>query len=61
MALSNGHQGVTEDLWGVSEYDEKLGEAVVKNVVTFPASCIMPPNGVHSIAWLKGGMKGAKC
>jgi len=61
MALSNGHQGVTEDMWGVSEYDEKLGETIVKNVVTFPASCIMPPNGVNSTEWLKGGMKGAKC
>jgi branched-chain amino acid transport system substrate-binding protein len=61
MALSKGHQGVTEDLWGISVWDEKRGEPVVKDVMVFPASCIMPPNGVNSVEWLKGGMKGAKC
>ena len=34
---------------------------VVKDVVVFQASCIMPPDGVDSIPWLEGGMKGAKC
>jgi hypothetical protein len=27
----------------------------------FQPECIMPPNGVDSVPWLKGGMKGAKC
>ena len=61
MALSNGHQAVTDDRWGVTVWDEKRGETVVKDVVIFPASCVMPPNGVNSVEWLKGGMKGAKC
>ena len=61
MALSNGHQAVTDDRWGVTVWDEKRGETVVKDVVVFPASCVMPPNGVNSVEWLKGGMKGAKC
>ena len=61
MALSHGHQAVTEDLWGVSVWSEKMGEPVVKDVITFPASCVMPPDGVKSVDWIKGGMKGAKC
>ena len=61
MALSHGHQAVTEDLWGVSVWSDKLGEPVVKDVMIFPASCIMPPDGVKSVDWIKGGMKGAKC
>ena len=61
MALSNGHQAVTDDLWGVTAWDEKKGEMVVKDVVVYPGECVMPPAGVGSIEWLKGGMKGAKC
>lgn len=61
MALSKGHQAVTDDLWGVTVWDEKRGETVLKDVIVFPASCIMPPEGVASIPWLEGGMKGAKC
>ena len=25
------------------------------------AECIMPPDGVSSVEWIKGGMKGAQC
>ena len=61
MALSKGHQAVTEDRWGITVWDEARGETVVKDVVIFPASCIMPPDGVNSVDWLEGGMQGAKC
>ncbi len=61
MALSNGHQAVTEDRWGVTAWDEARGEMVVKDVVVFQPECVMPPPGVKSVAWLEGGMKGAKC
>lgn len=61
MAMNKGHQALTEDRWGVTAWDSKRGEMVVKDVVTFPASCIMPPDGVKSVDWIKGGMKGAKC
>ncbi len=61
MGLSNGHQALTEDLWGITVWDDKRGEMVVKDVVAFKPECIMPPNGVDSVTWLKGGMKGAKC
>ena len=61
MALSNGHQGVTDDRWGVTVWDDQKGEMVVKDVAVFPPECVNPPDGVGSIEWLKGGMKGAKC
>ncbi|MDP6705364.1 MAG: ABC transporter substrate-binding protein [Alphaproteobacteria bacterium] len=61
MALSNGHQAITDDRWGVTVWDDKRGEMVLKDIEIFPARCVMPPAGVGSIEWLKGGMKGAKC
>ncbi len=61
MALSDGHQAVTEDRWGVTVWDEKKGEMVVKDVVVFQPDCVNPPDGVESVPWLEGGMKGAKC
>ena len=42
-------------------YDEKRGEPVVKDVISFSAECVNPPEGVNSVEWIKGGMKGAKC
>ncbi len=61
MALSNGHQAITEDRWGVTVWDEKKNEMVVKDVVVFEPECVNPPDGVESVPWLEGGMKGAKC
>lgn len=61
MALSNGHQAITDDLWGVTVWDSAKNEMVVKDVEVFRAECINPPEGVGSIEWLEGGMKGARC
>ena len=61
MARSNGHQGITDDRWGVTSWDEAKGEMIVKDVVIYPASCGNPPDGINSVEWIKGGMKGAKC
>ena len=61
MALSNGHQAVTEDRWGISAWDEEKGEMVVKDVVVFKGECVLPPEGTLSVPWLEGGMKGAQC
>lgn len=61
MALSKGHQAVTDDRWGVTKYDEKRKEVVMTDVVVFPPACVNPPDGKMSEEWLKGGMKGAKC
>jgi branched-chain amino acid transport system substrate-binding protein len=61
MARSHGHQAVTDDLWGVTVWDDKKGEMVVKDVVVYSGDCVLPPDGVDSVEWLEGGMKGAKC
>ena len=61
MALSNGHQAITEDRWGVTKWSDEKNEMVVKDVVIFKGTCVMPPAGVDSVEWLEGGMKGAKC
>ena len=26
-----------------------------------PASCVLPHDGIDSVDWINGGMKGAKC
>ncbi len=61
MALSDGHQAITEDRWGVTAWDEEKDEMVVKDVVVFKPDCVNPPDGIESVPWLEGGMQGAKC
>jgi branched-chain amino acid transport system substrate-binding protein len=61
MALGGGHQAITENGYGITKYDNDNGEAGVSGVKFFPAECVMPPEGVSSVDWIKGGMKGAKC
>ena len=61
MSLGGGHQAVTENGYGITKYDDDNGENVVTDVKFYPGSCIMPPEGVNSVDWIKGGMKGAKC
>lgn len=61
MALANGHQAITEHMYGVVKWDKDKGEPVMTDVMKFKGTCIMPPDGVKSVDWIKGGMKGAKC
>ena len=61
LALNNGHQGLTDHMWGISKYDPDTGLPVVTDVVLYKAECVMPPDGVGSVEWMKGGMKGAQC
>jgi branched-chain amino acid transport system substrate-binding protein len=61
MKLGDGHQAVTENGYGITKYDNENGENVVTDVKFYPASCVMPPEGVKSVDWINGGMKGAKC
>jgi len=61
MALNNGHQAITDHVYGLSGWDAEKGEPTVSEVIRFKATCIMPPDGVNSVDWIKGGMKGAKC
>ncbi len=61
MALGNGHQAVTEMAYGVTKWDDSIGEVTVVDVARYPASCVNPPEGVNSVDWIAGGMQGAKC
>ncbi len=61
MALGNGHQAITENGYGITKYNEETGEPELVDVKFFPAECVMPPEGVSSVDWIKGGMQGAKC
>ena len=61
MKLGGGHQAVTENGYGITKYDTAEGENVVTGVKFYPASCVLPPDGVTSVDWINGGMKGAKC
>lgn len=61
MALNHGHQAITDDIWGVTSWDKRRNEPVVENVVRFPATCIMPPDGVGSRDWLRDGLARISC
>jgi branched-chain amino acid transport system substrate-binding protein len=61
MALGGGHQAITENGYGITKYDEASGENIVTDVKFYPATCVLPPEGVESVDWIKGGMKGGKC
>ena len=61
LALGKGHQAITETAYGVSKYDKEAGRPTITDVVYFAAECVNPPEGVTSMQWLEGGMKGAKC
>jgi branched-chain amino acid transport system substrate-binding protein len=61
MALNNGHQAITDHVYGITKWDKEAGGPVMTNVQRFNAECVMPPDGVNSVDWIKGGMKGAKC
>ena len=61
MALGGGHQAITENGYGITKYDAENGENIVTDVKFYPATCVMPPEGVNSVEWIEGGMQGAKC
>lgn len=61
MKLGKGQQAITGTAYGISKWDNEKGEPTIVDVVTYPASCVNPPDGVKSIDWIKGGMQGAKC
>jgi branched-chain amino acid transport system substrate-binding protein len=61
MALNNGHQAITDHVYGITKWDADKGEPVVVDVQRFKAECVMPPDGAKSAEWIEGGMKGARC
>jgi branched-chain amino acid transport system substrate-binding protein len=61
MVLGNGHQGVTDTAYGTYKFDKATGTPTIVDIVRYAAECVNPPAGIDSVAWLEGGMKGAKC
>jgi branched-chain amino acid transport system substrate-binding protein len=61
MALGNGHQGISDTAIGTYKFDKAAGKPEMVDIVRYPAQCVNPPADVNSVAWLEGGMKGAKC
>ncbi len=61
MALADGHQGISDTAYGTYKFDKAEGKPTLVDIVRYPAECVNPPADVASIAWLEGGMKGAKC
>lgn len=61
FALGKGHQAITGHAYGVYKYDKATSEPGVTDVIHFAAECVNPPEGVTSVDWIAGGMKGAKC
>jgi branched-chain amino acid transport system substrate-binding protein len=61
MALGNGHQGISDTAFGTYKFDKTENKPTLVDIVRYDAECVNPPPDVDSIAWLEGGMKGAKC
>ena len=61
MALGKGHQAITGTAYGTYKFDKSTGEPTLVDVKRYAAECVNPPDGVDSVEWIKGGMKGAKC
>jgi branched-chain amino acid transport system substrate-binding protein len=61
MALGDGHQGIAETAYGTYRFNKQTKEPEIVDIVRYPAECVNPPPGVEAEAWIKEGMKGAKC
>jgi len=62
MAIGKGHQAVEPVAYGVTgPYDPQQKEVRLTNVMTFPAECVNPPEGVKSEDWIRQGFPGARC
>lgn len=61
MSLSKGHQAVHENGYGLTKWDKATGRPTVTQVKFYPPECVMPPEGVKTLDWIKGGMKGSTC
>jgi branched-chain amino acid transport system substrate-binding protein len=61
MALNKGHQAVHENGYGLSKWDDATGRPTVTQVKFYPPECVMPPEGVKTLDWIEGGMKGSTC
>jgi branched-chain amino acid transport system substrate-binding protein len=59
MKLGKGHQAIQSISYGTYKLD--AGAPTIVDIVSYPAECVNPPEGVKSEEWIKGGFKGAKC
>ena len=58
MTLGNGHQAVMGTAYGTTKLVD--GQITVTDIETYPAERVLPPPGVVSADWIKGGMKSTK-
>ena len=58
MALGKGHQAVSEAVYGTAK--SVKGKLTMVNVRRYPAEKVLPPEGVKSADWIKGGFQAAK-
>ena len=61
LAIGKGHQGITDTAYATFRFNKAEGKPELTDIVRYPAECVNPPADVDSVAWLEGGMKGAKC
>jgi branched-chain amino acid transport system substrate-binding protein len=61
LAIGKGHQGITGTAYGTFRFNKAENKPELVDIVRYPAECVNPPADVDSVAWLEGGMKGAKC
>jgi branched-chain amino acid transport system substrate-binding protein len=58
MGLGKGHQAVMGTAYGTTKAVN--GQVTVTNVKTYPAERVLPPEGISSADWIKGGLKAKK-
>lgn len=62
MALANGHQAIEPVGFGTTgEFDPEMGERKLTDVMSFPAECVNPPEGMTGAEWIAQGFPGAEC
>jgi branched-chain amino acid transport system substrate-binding protein len=61
LAIGKGHQGIAATAYGTFRFNKAENKPELVDIVRYPAECVNPPADTDSVAWLEGGMKGAKC
>ena len=61
MTLGAGHQATHEIAFGISKYDPAKKMVMLTDIERFSAECVNPPEGLLAEAWIKSGLRGAKC
>src|SRR5262249_668087 len=61
LPMGKAHQGTADTAYGTFHFNKAEGKPELVDIVHYPAECVNPPADVDSVAWLEGGMKGAKC